>query len=72
MHRIHGKPITTFVYKCPWKVLQRTDLRLSHFVVVVWECEVYTTRMDVHAIPENGTRHHRALNMPAWAAWTPR
>ena len=48
-------------------------LTLGNFIVVVRELEVNATSMDINGwVWKNGASHGRALDMPAWAALTPR
>jgi hypothetical protein len=45
---------------------------LAELIVVVWELEVVPSRMHVHIGAHHVRSHHRALDVPAWPATTPR
>merc|ERR1719186_356868 len=47
-------------------------LRLSKFIVVVWELEVIPTRVNIHGLSKDSRGHYRTLNVPAWPSKTPR
>ena len=47
-------------------------LTLTEFIVVMRELEVVPSRMHVHIGTHHVRSHHRALDVPAWPATTPR
>lgn len=44
------------------------NLGLSQLVVMMWESEVKPSTVNVHGLAQNGARHSRALNVPAWSS----